>query len=120
MSIVRLNNSSLCYFSHLLDSLEDVDTTRKTNRARNSLLTSTPDKRESTEMERRSSSSTRTVKRPSRQVNDDFNDSNNNLETGEQSIHSKSPILNHNTSMFDDKPKHLYGKYRNSFVHHKT
>ena len=63
-------------------------------------------------MERRSSS-TRTLKRQSRQLKDDFNydnDGNNNMETGEQSIHSKSLILNNNTSMFDDKPKHLYGK----------
>ena len=114
MPIVRLNNSSLAlyYFCHLLDRLEDVGTPRKTSRSRNSLFTSTPDKGESTEMEGRSSSSTRTAKRQSRQLNDDFNDGNNNLETGEQSIHSKSAILNHNTSMFDDKPKHLYGKYQ--------
>ena len=110
MSVGRINNTSLCYFCHLLDSLEDVDTPRKTSRARNSLLTSTPDKRESTEMERRSSSARRVKDRQSRQFNDDFNDGNNNMETGEQSIHSKSLILNHNTSMFDDKPKHLYGK----------
>lgn len=114
VSIVRLNNSSLYYFCHLLDRLEDVSklTPRKTSRARDSLFTSTPEKGESTEMAKRSSSSTRTGNQKSRQLNEDFNDGNNNVETGEQSIHSKSAILNHNTSMFDDKPKHLYGKYR--------
>lgn len=106
-------HSSLCYFCNLLDRLQDVDTPRKSSRELNSLLTSTPDKRESaTEMERRSSS-TRTLKRQSRLLKDDLNDDNNgnnNMETGEQSSYSKSQILNHNTSMFDDKPKHLYGK----------
>lgn len=103
VSIVRLNKSLLCYYCHLVE-----DTPRRMIRERNSLLTSTPDKRESAEMEKRSSS-TRTVKQQSRQLQDDFND-DNNMETGDQSIHSKSLLLNNNSSMFDDKPKHLYGK----------
>lgn len=106
MSIVRLNNSLLCYFCHLS---ENANTPRKLSRELNGLLTSTPDKRESKEFERWSSSA-QIQKRQSRKLPDDLSDDNNNLETGEQSIHSNSQILNHDTSMFDDKPKHLYGK----------
>lgn len=78
------------------------------SRELNGLLTSTPDKRESKELERRSSSA-QILKRQSRKLLDDLSDGNNNLETGEQSMHSKSQVLNHDT-LFDDKPKHLYGK----------
>lgn len=56
-------------------------------------------------MQRRLSFS-RAVKQDSRQLQDD-----DEMENADQSILSKSLIINNNnTSRFDDKPEHLYGK----------
>lgn len=80
------------------------DSPRGRSRERSSLLTSTPDKRE-LEIWKRSSSA-RVVRTRSQQLQDD-----DEMENADQSILSKSLLNNNNnTSKFDDKPEHLYGK----------
>lgn len=64
-------------------------------------------------MERPSGSSRAVSRRQSRQPpdqEDDFSD-HDEMENGDQTIHSRNLINNNNSTLrFDDKPEHLYGK----------